>query len=369
MGSDPVDFLKAILEIYSPSGLERDLARYLERRMNGFGLRARMDEVGNVIGEVGEGAPTLLLCGHMDTVTGFLNVRVKEGKIFGRGAVDAKSSMAAMILAASALVDEDLGGKAIVACVVDEEGRSAGMRNLISKGLDVKYAIFGEPSYCRHIVVGYRGSVTFVVECESPRTHVAISPYHANVIERSLALWEKAREGLLLEGESLFRSMNPYLLTIRGQAGRTLFRRPWCDMIVNVRFPPGLTVADVRKRLDEIIDRFRASNPDLAVDVRTIDSCEAIMSRKSSLVVRALIRAVRRVMGVKPRITVKTGSSDMNLLAGTPVHAVSFGPGDPHLEHTRLESVDIEEYTRSIEIYKEAIRELIGLGRGRHGRG
>lgn len=360
MKVDPTSFLKAILEIYSPSRLEGDLANYLRRQMNELGLHVRMDEVGNIVGEVGSGDPVLLLCGHMDTVPGFLDVRIEGGRVFGRGAVDAKSSLAAMILAASELVDEKPSGKIIMACVVDEEGKSVGMRNLLKEGLDVKYAIFGEPSYARHIVVGYRGSATFAIECESPPTHIA-EPQFVSAIDKSLELWEKVRKDLQRREKSLFHSVSPCLTMIRGRVGGALLGERWCEMAVNVRFPPGLTSLDIDSELGDIVEQFRLANPTLTVRKQLIDSCEPISSKKSSLIVRSLTRAVRRVTGSKPRITVKTGSSDMNLLEGTPIHGVSFGPGDPLLEHTDLESVNVEEYTQSIEIYKAAIRELIKL--------
>ena len=94
-----LDLLRKMLEIYSPSGKEEELALFLKEKMTKLGFRnVRSDRVGNVFGEWGNGSPTILLCGHMDTVPGYLPVKVEENKIFGRGAVDAKSSLAAMIL-------------------------------------------------------------------------------------------------------------------------------------------------------------------------------------------------------------------------------------------------------------------------------
>jgi hypothetical protein len=75
-----VQLLTTMLEIYSPSGKEKEISDFLVEEMERLGFRVRKDEVGNVIGEIGEGKPVVLLCGHMDTVRRYIPVRVKQGK-------------------------------------------------------------------------------------------------------------------------------------------------------------------------------------------------------------------------------------------------------------------------------------------------
>ena len=109
-----VQFLTRLLEIYSPSGKEKEVGAFIADEMRKLGFRVKVDEVGNVIGEVGAGKPEILLCGHMDTVPGYIPVRAVDGKLYGRGAVDAKASLAAMVLAASSVVGEVSSGKGLV---------------------------------------------------------------------------------------------------------------------------------------------------------------------------------------------------------------------------------------------------------------
>ena len=78
------------------------LADYLAVAMADLGFQAHIDGVGNVIGVLERGpGPTLMLLGHLDTVPGQLPVRSEHGRLYGRGAVDAKGPLAAMICAAS----------------------------------------------------------------------------------------------------------------------------------------------------------------------------------------------------------------------------------------------------------------------------
>ena len=74
--------------------------------MGKMGFEVGTDAIGNVIGVIGKGQPVILLCGHMDTVAGVLPLRIEEGKIYARGAVDAKGPLAAMIMAAVATAKE-----------------------------------------------------------------------------------------------------------------------------------------------------------------------------------------------------------------------------------------------------------------------
>src|ERR1700680_3853662 len=95
-----VDLLLEVLKNYSVSTKEAKISRLLRERMRQRGLNnVRTDKAGNAIGEVGSGHPHVLLCGHMDTVPGFLKVRREGDRIYGRGAADAKSPMCAMISA------------------------------------------------------------------------------------------------------------------------------------------------------------------------------------------------------------------------------------------------------------------------------
>jgi LysW-gamma-L-lysine carboxypeptidase len=105
---DPVKFLQGALEIPSPSGEERLLAEYLAEGMERLGIKAFVDEADNARGQVGHGPLQVVLLGHIDTVPGVIPVRLIEGKLFGRGAVDAKGPFVAMIFAAAGLSERAL---------------------------------------------------------------------------------------------------------------------------------------------------------------------------------------------------------------------------------------------------------------------
>ena len=89
--------LENALRLYSPSGEEKNMSDFLFDTLTNFGFNnVHRDSANNVFGEIGSGSPTLLLCGHMDTVPGQINVQIKDNAIYGRGASDAKSSLISM---------------------------------------------------------------------------------------------------------------------------------------------------------------------------------------------------------------------------------------------------------------------------------
>src|SRR5690554_2174869 len=155
MQEQSVRLLTNLLGIYSPSGKEGEIADFIAKEMKKLGFQVGIDAVGNVIGTVGEGKPVIFLCGHMDTVVGIIPLRFEEGKIYARGAVDAKGPLAAMVMgAAQAAKDPDFKGRILVASVIEEEATSRGIRELIKEGIEADYAIFGEPSGVENITIG-----------------------------------------------------------------------------------------------------------------------------------------------------------------------------------------------------------------------
>ena len=161
---ESVDLLKKMVEIYSPSGKEKKIASFIMEKMVTLGYRnVRTDKVGNVLGEWGKGSPTIMLCGHMDTIPGYVPAKIEDNKIIGRGAADAKSSLAAMISAPTELKLEDGNGKIVVVSCVDEERKSKGIRQVLKEKLNVDYAIFGEPSGLKGITIGYKGYLVLKV--------------------------------------------------------------------------------------------------------------------------------------------------------------------------------------------------------------
>ena len=92
-----IELLRDALSLYSPSRSEATLANLIrDKCVNELGFeQVNIDNVGNIIAIKGTGKPSILLCGHMDTVPGPVPVRIEDGYIYGRGASNAKSPLVA----------------------------------------------------------------------------------------------------------------------------------------------------------------------------------------------------------------------------------------------------------------------------------
>jgi LysW-gamma-L-lysine carboxypeptidase len=360
MNDYPVQLLTKMLEIYSPTGKEEKISDFLLSEMEHLGFKARKDAVQNVIGEVGNGKPTVLLCGHMDTVPGHIPVRIENGKLYGRGAVDAKAPLAAMIVASS-LLAEELSNKILVAGVVEEEGLSRGVKQLIKDGVTSDYAVFGEPSGTDKITIGYKGSLHLKITCETQTGHSSAPWLYENAVERAFDIWNEIK-ALHLEKEkadSHFYSINSALVKMTGGKVASEVASK-CDMHIDLRFPPQFTSNEVFTKVAEKIDRYRSANPKVAVVSKTINRNEPFEVDPKSPLVRAFSWSVRKVRHKSAMLLRKTGTGDMNIFGkALRVPSVTYGPGDSHLDHTSNENIDIQDYLDSIQVYREAVKRLV----------
>jgi LysW-gamma-L-lysine carboxypeptidase len=338
--------------------------------MEKLGFRVRKDNVGNVIGEIGQGEPTILLCGHMDTIAGNLPVRVENNKLYGAGAVDAKGPLAAMIVSAAELAQEKaLQARVLLAAAVEEEATSKGIKHIIKQGPQADYAIFGEPSGVENITIGYKGSLHLKITCETETGHSSSPWLYENSLEKGFELWQQIKTAYppVDEQKSPFNAVTACLVKLDGGMGNSKVPSK-CDMRVDIRVPPQFTVAQVFGVIEGAIGRWQIANPNVRVRVGIMDQNEAFEVAKNSLLVRAVSYAIRKVVGKPAMLLRKTGTGDMNILGrAVNIPIVTYGPGDSHLDHTKNEHIDINEYLDGIEVYKETILKLSELHKKKSG--
>ncbi len=364
MQDQAVRLLTNLLGIYSPSGKEGDIANFLAEEMKKLGFQVGIDAIGNVIGVVGEGEPTIFLCGHMDTVAGHLPLRVEEGKIYARGAVDAKGPLAAMVMGAVEVVKEpDFKGKVLIASVVEEEATSRGVRHMITQGIQADYAIFGEPSGAENITIGYKGQIQLKVTCKTETGHSSTPWLYENALEKAYELWTQIKNSYppLEKAESPFNAITACLTKVSG--GRATSVIPFeSEMVIDIRVPPQFTTAQVIAQTREVIARYQEANPKVTVKATVEDTVEPFEVNKTSPLVHALSASIRKVLNKPATLLRKTGTGDMNILGrAMNMPIVTYGPGDSRLDHTLDEHIVISEYLDSLRIFKETLLKLSEL--------
>jgi LysW-gamma-L-lysine carboxypeptidase len=111
-----------------------------------------------------------------------------------------------------------------------------------------------------------------------------------------------------------------------------------------------------------VVEDYRGDNAEVIVRLSVIDSCPPYEADKTSLLVRSLAYAIRRVRKSQAVLVRRTGSGDMNLFGSARhVPVITYGAGDAHLDHTPDEYVVVDEYLDSITVLCVGVKKLVDL--------
>jgi LysW-gamma-L-lysine carboxypeptidase len=324
------------------------LAAFLVEQMKARGFSAWIDEAGNARGMVGSGDRTLLLLGHMDTVPGFIPVREVEGKLFGRGSVDAKGPLCAFVAAAARLERSSLAGKRIlvVGAVEEECPTSKGARFLFDQ-CKPDFILIGEPSGWEGITLGYKGRMELALTVTKDLTHRASASMTAAA--EAVAGWSRLLDWQkeVNSSKRVFDQIDFSLLNMGGE-NDGFVERAWME--IDVRTP----VSFEETRFSVFLDTIRSQG----AEVQVKGEVQAIKASKNNPLVRAFVQAIR-AHGSEPRFKLKTGTSDMNIVgARWRVPVVAYGPGNSRLDHTPHEHIHLEEYCRAISVLQTVLARL-----------
>ena len=337
-----------MVAIDSPSGGEAELAAFLTGTMNALGFDAHIDDAGNAVGvkqapDAGHGARELVLLGHMDTVPGDVPRKIEAGKLYGRGAVDAKGPLATFILAVARAVPAP-GTRVVVVGAVEEECATSKGARYRATFPAPEACVIGEPSGWDAITLGYKGCLRIDYDYAQDCGHGA-GPM-GTAAESCAAFWQALKSSAdryNTDRERLFDQLLPTLSELRTSSNGLIDR---ARAKMSVRLPPAFDTSALRAELTALAGEAR---------VRFYGEEPAWRSARSSPLARAFLGALRDA-GASPRLKHKTGTSDMNILGPAwqcPI--LAYGPGDSLLDHTPNEHIELTEYERAIDVLRCAI--------------
>jgi LysW-gamma-L-lysine carboxypeptidase len=344
-----LELVRGLVAIPSVSREERAAVAWLVERMRERGYRARIDDAGNAVGEIGDGPVHVVLLGHIDTVPGDIPVRVEDGELVGRGAVDAKGPLAAFVSAAS---DPVPGVRVTVVGAVEEESpTSAGARH-VARQPAPDWCVIGEPSGWDGVAVAYKGRLVADVTVERSARHGAAPG--PTVAEEALGVWERiGREAEPRPGDRAFDRLDRRLEGIWTEADGLVER---ARLRVGYRIPPGMSADAIETELRSAARADRGA----AVSVVRVAAEEPARTERTSELARAFVRAIGDAGG-RARFLVKSGTSDMNVLS--PVWRcpmVAYGPGDSAYDHTPIERLRLEDHARAIAVLRGVLGRAAG---------
>ncbi len=371
---DPIGVLQTLIQTPSVTPHSADALGVVADMLGGLGFEndqpvfsaPETPDIANLFAATGtldSGGKHFSFAGHLDVVPegdradwsqGPFEGALKDGKLYGRGAVDMKGGVAAMISATAQFLDRhgpDFGGRISFILTGDEEGPAINgtdplMKHIAAKGERIDACVLGEPTNPERmgemIKVGRRGSLTATLLVEGVQGHVAYPHLAANPLT-PLTQALVALKAPLDEGMDLFQPSNLELVTIDTGNPATNVIPQRAMARVNVRFNPTWSrqtlTTELQKRLDTI--DWRGCTWDL--DVKK-DASEAFYAEPGPFV-DALVSAVEEMTGVKPVLSTSGGTSDARFikdycpvvefgLVGQTMHQV-----DEHVEVAHLEAL------------------------------
>lgn len=350
--ADDLDLVRGLVEIPSVSRQEGDAVEWLVARMSERGFRASVDDAGNAVGEIGEGPRHVVLLGHIDTVPGEIPVRFEDDELVGRGAVDAKGPLAAMVAAATHAVP---GVRVTVVGAVEEESPTSKGARYRATLPAPDWCVIGEPSGWEGVTVGYKGRLGLRIALARDARHG--SAPGPTCTEEALALWERVREAATRRtpGAEGFAALDCRLEGVTGGTTDGLTER--AELRVGYRVPPGIATDGLEQEVRAIV---KAHPGTTNVVVEHIGAEEPARTSRTTSLARAFVAAIGGAGG-KSVFKVKSGTSDMNILApawGCPM--VAYGPGDSRYDHTPMERLALADYTRAIAVLRGVLKKGAG---------
>ncbi len=333
----------------------------------------RHGEVHNLWARRGNTAPLVCFAGHTDVVpTGPLSQWesdpftpvIRDGKLFGRGAADMKTSLAAFITAIEAFVADHPDHKGSIALLItsDEEGPATEgtakvVETLRARGENIDYCIVGEPT-CTDVLGdtiknGRRGSLSGNLTVKGVQGHIAYPHLASNPIHLVAPAIAELAQTTWDTGNEYFPPTTWHISNISGGTGATNIIPGEVNMLFNFRFSTASTVESLKERVHAILDRYQL-NYSLLWEL----SGKPYLTPKGSLA-DTLSSAIRVVTGIEAALSTSGGTSDGRFIAGICPQVVEFGPRNATI-HKLNEHVEVADIEQLSSIYRLTLENLLG---------
>jgi len=344
-------------------------------RSAGFGC-ARIDRgaVRNLWARRGQARPLICLAGHVDVVPPgpvdawtsdpFVAVE-RNGHLYGRGAADMKTSVAAMVtalerLAASGAADS---GSLALLLTSDEEGDAlhgtvAVVDVLRARGERIDACIVGEPTSNERlgdtIKNGRRGSLNGTLRVKGVQGHVAYPERGRNPVHDALPALAALCAETWDSGNEYFPPTSFQISNVHAGTGANNVIPGELTVVFNLRFSPASTAEGLKARVHAILD---ASAADYTIEWKLTGA--PFMTPRGSLTA-AVIDAVRETTGLTPSLSTTGGTSDGRFLAAISDQVVEFGPVNQSI-HKIDENVSVADVAPLSAIYERTVAKLLAV--------
>ncbi|SDY65098.1 succinyl-diaminopimelate desuccinylase [Nitrosomonas sp. Nm58] len=375
MSADTLTLAQMLIARRSLTPADDDCQKILSSRLKeiGFNIESmRHGKVDNLWARRGATQPVICFAGHTDVVpTGPLTQwdsdpftpTVRDNKLYGRGAADMKTSLAAFITAIERFVHTYPDHKGSIALLItsDEEGVAVEgtvkvVETLKARGELIDYCIVGEPTCTDKlgdtIKNGRRGSLLGNLIIKGIQGHIAYPHLARNPIHLAAPAIAELAQTEWDQGNEYFPPTTWHISNIQGGTGATNVIPGEVNLLFNFRFSTASTVESLKQRFHEILDRHG-----LDYDLIWELSGKPYLTPKGELA-DALSAAIKSVTAIEPQLSTTGGTSDGRFIADICSQVVEFGPRNATI-HKLNEYVEIADIERLSEIYRLTLEQLL----------
>lgn len=394
--AEPIELAQQLIRIPSFLWKESGLAYFIaEWCRNRYFDRVEVQAVplhdGNITHQViatleGDGGPSLMLCGHMDTsdwqgrpfresewTVDPFSGQIKDGYLYGLGAINMKAGLAAMLLAADLLRRARtmgrirLKGSLIAACVVAETGGGVGAMHLINTGLRPEYCIVTEATNLDVgvISVGYvQGKIRVIGEFKHRTPYINPIEKAAQLIQRFGPAYQPIPPGSWLRFDP-----HPLLPGFPRMAIRNIEHfQDTTTLMFDVRIVPGMTEDTVREDMQRFLQRVAEDDPDFRYELIIPQSAQQpnMPAREATPVesplTQAVIAAHCAITGKMPEVGAghRIGATaDTCHFKGAGITCVEYGPGFIPVWPMVDERIEVAQVVTATKVLALAAEQLI----------
>jgi succinyl-diaminopimelate desuccinylase len=368
---DPVALAQALIRRPSVTPADEGAMDVLQRQLEALGFacrRMRFGEIENLYARRGTARPNLCFAGHTDVVpvgddsawtAGPFEAEIKDGVLYGRGAVDMKSAIAAFVAAVSNL-PQDLPGSLSFLITGDEEGVAEDgtvrvVQALAAEGEVIDHCIVGEPTSANllgdMVKIGRRGSINAWIAVDGKQGHVAYPHRAANPIPVMIDILSRLQSRVLDEGYEGFQPSNLEVTTVDVGNAATNVIPASAKARVNIRFNPAHQGKDLQAWIESEC-RDAAEGFSGRVEVLCKISGEAFLTQPGAFT-DVIVAAVGDATGRVPELSTTGGTSDARFIRSLcPV--VEFGLVGSTM-HQVDERVPVQEIQDLANIYQALV--------------
>ncbi len=374
---ESVKILKDLINLktVNPPGDEIRIVNYIKKFFTKnkikFKIFAKDKKRPNIIGYLGKGKPRLLISCHSDTVpagegwsTNPFKAVVKNKRIYGRGALDDKGPLAALLMAAKEIkkIENNLKGTFLVCIPSDEERGSAfGLKYLINKcKIKPDFAMMPDNAgSMKHISVAEKGVLWLELNSKGKIAHGSRPEKGINAVSNLIEVLNLIKKyNMKFKEHNLLSKPTINLGQIQGGNAPNMVPSI-AKAVLDIRFLPSQNPQQILNDIKNLIKKAKNKNKTININVNILEKAQATEVDENNKLIGIIKRITKKTLGFEPKIVGDSGASDAKSLIAKSIPAVGFSFGEGKMFHVANENVKIKELNQFSVVLTEIVKSVL----------